>query len=63
MSANTRFKEDEDRMHSQQGKHKESKIQHQQHSVPNGQTTLWSFEENKPDHYQFICVQIYNGIF
>ena len=46
MSANTRFKEDEDRMFSQQGKHKESKIQHQQHSVPNGQTTLWSYEEN-----------------
>ena len=47
MSANTRFKEDEDRMYTQQGKHRESKIQHQQHSVPDGQTTLWSYEESK----------------
>ena len=46
MSANTKFKEDEDRMYTLQGKHKDSKINHQRYTIQDGQTTMWSYEEN-----------------
>ena len=47
MSANTRFKEDEDKMFSLQGKHKDTKLNHQRYTIPDGQTTMWSYEEKR----------------